>query len=33
VNSNPRIPAPIQIDDPVELDIPSFLRRQKLGGS
>lgn len=33
VNSNPRIPTPIQIDDPVELDIPSFLRRQKLGGS
>lgn len=28
----PRIPSPIQIDDPADLDIPSFLRRQKLGG-
>ncbi|MBX7135602.1 MAG: cell division protein FtsZ [Fimbriimonadaceae bacterium] len=30
--ATPRIPSPIQIDDPAELDIPSFLRRQKLGG-
>lgn len=28
----PRLPSPIQIDDAAELDIPSFLRRQKLGG-
>jgi cell division protein FtsZ len=30
--SAPRIPTPIQIDDPSDFDIPSFLRRQKLGG-
>lgn len=30
--ASPRIPSPIQIDDPSEFDIPSFLRRQKLGG-
>jgi cell division protein FtsZ len=30
--STPRLPSAMQIDDPADFDIPSFLRRQKLGG-